>query len=118
MPIWILIFSETNNVTVQISHQRQFILTYLPYGFWFHALSFLSIFDIVNFYVSSERFRVFIFTSHYINVFKSMSNVCDKELWNRLLNSNFSMFMNKTKEKLEDDLEFLFIYLKLEFTLF
>ena len=47
-----------------------------------------------------------------------MNNVCDKELWNRLLNSNFSMFMNKTKEKLEDDLEFLFICLKLEFTLF
>ena len=118
MPIWILMFSETNNVTVQISHQRQFFLTYLPYGFSFHVLSFISIFDIVSFYVSSERFRVFIFNSHYINVCKSMNNVCDKELWNRLLNSDFSMFMNKTKEKLEDDLEFLFIYLKLEFILF
>ena len=40
MPIWILIFSETNNVTVQISHQQQFILTDLPYGFWFHVLVF------------------------------------------------------------------------------
>ena len=115
MPIWILIFSETNNVTVQISHQRQCILTDV---FWFQALIFLSIFVIVNLYVSSERFRIFIFNSHYINVFRSMNNACDEELWNRLLNSNFLVFMNKIKEKLEDDLEFLFIYLKLEFILF
>ena len=118
MPIWILIFSETNNVTVQISHQRQCILTDLPNVFCFQALIFLSIFDIVNLSVSSERFRIFIFNSHYINVFRSMNNACDEELWNRLLNSNFSVFMNKIKEKLEDDLEFLFIYLKLEFILF
>ena len=39
-----------------------------------------------------------------------MSNVCDEELWNRLFNSSFSMFINKIKEKLGDDLEISFLF--------
>ena len=66
-------------------------------------------FNIVNLYVSSARFRIVIFSSLYINVFKSMNNVCDDGLWNRLLNFNFSMFMNKIKEKLEADF-YIFLF--------
>ena len=48
---------------------------------------------------------------------ESMNYVCDEEMWNRVLNFNFSTFVNNFKKHLEDDLE-IFLHLKFRFYLF
>ena len=57
--VWV--FLETNIVTTVQTLKRT--LTDLPYTFWFEVLTFLSVFDIVNLFISSKRFKGFILNS-------------------------------------------------------
>ena len=71
--VWI--FLETNIVTtVQILKHT---LTDLPYAFFFEVLTFLSVFDIVNLFMSSKRFKGLISnsSSNSKHVFESMNHV-------------------------------------------
>ena len=43
-----------------------------------------------------------------------MSHVCDEKRWDRVLSFNFSIFLNRIKRNLEDNLE-IFLYLKFGF---
>ena len=43
-----------------------------------------------------------------------MNHVCGQKIWNRVLSFNFTIFLNKVKKKLEDDLE-IFLYLNFRF---
>ena len=43
-----------------------------------------------------------------------MNHVCDEKVWDRVLSFNFSIFSNRVKRNLEDDLE-IFLYLKFRF---
>ena len=73
-------------------------------------------FDIVNLFISSKRLKGLILNSsiNYKRVFESMSHVCDEKLWDRILSFNFSIFLNRVKRNLEDNLE-IFLYLKFGF---
>ena len=51
--IWI--FLETNIVTAVQTPQHT--STDLLYAFWFEVLTFLSLLDIVNLFISSKRFK-------------------------------------------------------------
>ena len=76
----VLIFLETNIVTTaQIS---KCILPDLPYAFWFEVLSFLSVLDRINLFISSKRFKDLILRSRssYKHVFESMRHVCDEKV--------------------------------------
>ena len=46
-----------------------------------------------------------------------MNHVCDEKVWVRVLSFNFSIFLNRVKRTLEDDLD-IFLYLKFRFYLF
>ena len=48
---------------------------------------------------------------------ESMNHVCDEKVWVRVLSFNFSIFLNRVKRTLEDDLD-IFLYLKFRFYLF
>lgn len=54
-------------------------LTNLPYTFWRQVLIFLSIFDIINLFVSSKKFHFLIFSTRYKKLFESMDNVMEME---------------------------------------
>ena len=45
---------------------------------------------------------------------ESKNHVCDGKVWDRVLSFNFSIFLNRVKRNLEDDLE-IFLYLKFRF---
>ena len=88
--VWI--FSEMNIVTTVQTPKHT--LTDLPYIFWFEVLIFLSVFDIVNLFISSKRFKGLILNSSSNNkhASESMNNVCDEKLSDRVLSFNFSTF--------------------------
>ena len=75
--VWIIL--ETNIFTTVQKPKRT--LTDLPYAFWFEVLTLLSVFDIVNLFVSSKRFKGLILnsSSNYKHMFESMNNVCDEK---------------------------------------
>ena len=77
---------------------------------------FLSVFHIINLFISSRRFKGLILnsSSHYKHVFESMNHVCDEKVWDHVLSFNFSIFFSKVKRNLEDALE-IFLYLKFRF---
>ena len=64
-----LFFVELNIVTTVQTPKRT--LTDLPYAFWFEVLTFLSVFDIVNLFISAKRFKGLILNSisNYKHVF-------------------------------------------------
>ena len=64
----------------------------IPYTFWFQVFSFLSMFDIISFFTSSEKFKFLICNTHYKNFFENMDNVCNETIWFRLLTNNFDFF--------------------------
>ena len=71
--VWI--FLEMNIVTtVEILKHT---LTDLPHAFFFEFLTFLSVFDIVNLFISSKRFKGLISnsSSNYKRVFESINHV-------------------------------------------
>ena len=47
-------------------------------------------------------------------MFESVNHVCDEKVWNEVLSFNFSIFLNRVKKNLEDDLD-IFLYLKFKF---
>ena len=109
------IFLETNIVTTVQTPKHT--LTDLPYAFWFEVLTFLSVFGIVNLFISSKRFKGLILnnSSNYKDVFESMNHICDEQVWDRVLSFSFSnFFLNRVKNNLEDDLE-IFLYVKFRF---
>ena len=65
----VLFFVELNIVTTVQTPKRT--LTDLPYAFWFEVLTFLSVFDIVNLFISAKRFKGLILNSisNYKHVF-------------------------------------------------
>ena len=74
-------------------------------------------FDIVNLFISSKRFKGLILnnSSNYKDVFESMNHICDEQVWDRVLSFSFSnFFLNRVKNNLEDDLE-IFLYVKFRF---
>ena len=73
-------------------------------------------FDIVNLFIASKRFKDLILnsSSNYKHVFQSLNHACDEKAWDRVLSFSFSIFLNRVKKKLEDDLE-IFLYLKFRF---
>ena len=109
-----LIFLEKNIITTV--QKPKPTLADLPYAFWFEILSFLSNFDIVNLCISSKRFKGLILnsSSNYKQVFESMNHVFDEKVWDRIVSFYFSIFLNRVKINLEDDLE-IFLYLKFRF---
>ena len=109
-----LIFLEKNIITTV--QKPKPTLADLPYAFWFEILSFLSNFDIVNLCISSKRFKGLILnsSSNYKHVFESMNLVFDEKIWDRIFSVYFSIFLNRVKRNLEDDLE-IFLYLKFRF---
>ena len=67
-------------------------------------------FDIINLYISSKRFKDFIFKSNfYKQFFESTNQIYDKKIWNRVLSFNFTIFLNRLKRNLEDNLEIFYI---------
>ena len=76
----------------------------------------MSAIDIVHLFISSKRFKGLILnsSSNYKHVPESMNHVCDEKVWDRVLSFNFSIFSNRVKRNLEDDLE-IFLYLKFRF---
>ena len=48
-------FLETNIVTTLGKSKR--VLPHLPHVFWFDVLSLLSVFDIINLFIPSKRFK-------------------------------------------------------------
>ena len=46
-----------------------------------------------------------------------MNHVCDEKVWDRVLSFNVSIFLNRVKINLEEDLD-IFLYLKFRFYLF
>ena len=46
-----------------------------------------------------------------------MNHVCDEKVWDRVLSFNVSIFLNRVKRNLEEDLD-IFLYLKFRFYLF
>ena len=87
--VWI--FLETNIVTTVQRPRRT--LTDLPYVFRFEVFSFLSVFNIVNLFISSKRFKgMFLNSSNYKQVFESMNHVCDEKVCSRVFSFNFSFF--------------------------
>ena len=71
------LFLETNIVTTHGKSKR-----ILPHVFWFEVLSLLSVFDIINLFIPSKRFKSWILnsSSHYKHVFESMNRVCDEKV--------------------------------------
>ena len=60
----VCIFLETNIVTTVETPRHT--LTDLPYVFWFEVFSFLSVFNIVNLFIYSKRFKgLFLNSSNY-----------------------------------------------------
>ena len=107
-------FLETNIVTTVQTPKRT--LTDLLSAFWFKVLTFLLVFDIVNLFISSKRFKGLILNSS--NNYKT----CLK-LWTMFVMKKFGIvswvliflfFLNRIKRDLEDDLE-IFLYLKFIF---
>ena len=106
--VWI--FLETNiATTVQIPKHT---LTDFPYALWFEVLTFLSLFDIANLFISSKRSKGLILNSsnNYKHVFRSMDHVCDEKVWDGVLSFDFSIFLNGVKRNLEDDLEIFSVF--------
>ena len=73
-------FLETNIVATLGKSKR--ILPHLRHVFWFEVLSLLSVFDIINLFIPSKRFKSWILnsSSHYKHVFESMNRVCDEKV--------------------------------------
>ena len=94
--VWI--FLETNIAATVQTPKRT--LTDLTYAFWFEVLTFLAVFDIVNLFISSKRFKGLILnsSSNYRHVFESMNHVCDEKVWDRVLRLSFSNFLNRVKK--------------------
>ena len=69
--------------------------------------------------ISSKRFKGLILnsSSNYKHVFESMNLVFDEKIWDRIFSVYFSIFLNRVKRNLEDDLE-IFLYLKFRFCSF
>ena len=103
---------KMNIVTTAQTSKR--ILPHLLNVFWFEVLGFLSVFDIINLFISSKRFKGLILnsSSHYKHVFESMNHVCGEKFWDRVLSFNFSIVSNRVKDL--DNLE-IFLYLKFIF---
>ena len=76
--VWI--FLEANIVATVQTPKRT--LTDLTYAFWVEFLTFLPVFDIVNLFISSKRFKGLILnsSSNYRHVFESMNHVCDEKV--------------------------------------
>ena len=76
---------KMNIVTTAQTSKR--ILPHLLNVFWFEVLGFLSVFDIINLFISSKRFKGLILnsSSHYKHVFESMNHVCGEKFWDRVL---------------------------------
>ena len=76
--VWIVL--ERNIVAIFQTPKRT--LTDLTYAFWFEVLTFLPVFDIVNLFISSKRFKGLILnsSSNYRYVFESMNHVCDEKV--------------------------------------
>ena len=76
--VWIVL--ETNIVATVQTPKRT--LTDLTYAFWFEVLTFLPVFDIVNLFISSKRFKGLILnsSSNYRHVFESINHVCDEKV--------------------------------------
>ena len=75
------------------------ILPHLLNVFCFEVLGFLSVFDIINLFISSKRFKGLILNSSsiYKHVLESMNHVCDEKVWDHVLSFNFSMLLNRVK---------------------
>ena len=104
--VWI--FLETKIVTTVQTPKRT--LTDLPYAFLVWSFNFLSVFD--NLFISSKRFKSLILnsSSNYKHVFESMNHVCNENVWDRVLSFNFSIFFNRVKRNLEDDLDIFLVF--------
>ena len=63
------------------TYTTRFTVCFLVWSF-----KYFVVFDIINFYISSKRFKGLILnsSSHYKQLFESMNYVCDKKNWNFL----------------------------------
>ena len=74
-----IIFLETNVTNRLMQQHGQNNLTNLPYTFWFRIFSFLSMFDIISLFTSSEKLKFLICNSHHKTLFEITDNVCNEK---------------------------------------
>lgn len=70
--------------------------------------------DIINLYLCSKRFLPIIFNAKHKLLFKLVGNICNEKRWVAILHQNFSDFLNRLREVLNDNLE-TFFYLQFRF---
>ena len=85
------------------NHKMKTNLTDLPYVVSLEILNFLTVFDIINLYTTSKLFIKRIFNTQYKSILR-MNNLCSDKTWNEILNTNFSNFLGRLREELQDDL--------------
>ena len=74
-----IIFLETNVTNRLMQQHGQNNLTNFPYNFWFQIFSFLSMFDIISLFTSSEKLKLLICNSHHKIFFETTDNVCNEK---------------------------------------